>query len=319
MSDPIISIIAPIKKNTGNLATASRIHSYFENSSLTSCHDPGPPPDADLYIILHAWRSAAKLALRKIKTTPYVVVFGGTDVNEFWKNPEALKTMLQVTHGAVRCVAFSEAMAENAKKNFDLRHLPIVIPQAVPNFAPACEAKISGGERSFLWLGGLRKVKAPSFLLPVIGKIKGTYIVAGPEMEPNSADFLKDPSAPANARYLGALSHESAIDLIRACTAVVNTSVSEGLSQTILESMIIGKPVLARDNDGNRNVVEHGKTGWLFKTPDEFLELVNALTDEDFRRAGRQGRAKAIEKYSIEAEKAAYQCLVDEIFRSEGL
>lgn len=314
MSKPTICIIAPIKKNTGNLATASRIHSYLKNSYLTSCHEPGPPLDAELYIVLHAWRSAAKLARRSNSSTPYIVVFGGTDVNEFWKKPAALQTMLEVTRGASRCVAFSRTMASNAKKNLQLDILPLVIPQAVPDLAPATEVKTSNGDRTFLWLGGLRNVKAPSFLSPVIEKLKGTYIVAGPEMEPNSADFLRGSRAPSNAKYLGAKSHEEAIDLIRKCTAVVNTSISEGLSQTILESMIIGKPVLARDNEGNRSIVEEGKTGWLFETPDEFLKLANTLTDEELFRAGIAGRKKALNQFSIEAERAAYCKLVQDNF-----
>jgi len=314
MSKRTICLISPIKENTGNLATASRIHLYLEKSSLTSCHDPGPPPDAQLYIILHAWRSAAKLALRKDKSAPYIVIFGGTDVNEFWKEPSKLETMIDVTHNALRCIAFSTAMAEKAKKNLQLKYLPIVIPQAVPNYTPATEEKSSDRGRTFLWLGGLRKVKAPSFLLPVINKLNGTYIVAGPEMEPNMADFLRGPNAPSNARYLGKQSHENAIDLIRKCTVVVNTSISEGLSQTILESMIIGKPVLARDNEGNRSIVDDGKTGWLYNTPEDFLKLANSLTDEELRRAGRAGRDKALYQFSVGAESVAYNQLVEAIF-----
>lgn len=63
---------------------------------------------------------------------------------------------------------------------------------------------------------------------------------------------------------------------------VVNSSLSEGMSNTILEAMAAGKLVIASDVGGNPEIVKNGETGYLFKSKD-FLALsqliINSLND----------------------------------------
>ena len=37
---------------------------------------------------------------------------------------------------------------------------------------------------------------------------------------------------------------------------------------------VLGRPVLAADIPGNRSLVRHGETGWLFRDEQEFRELL---------------------------------------------
>lgn len=69
---------------------------------------------------------------------------------------------------------------------------------------------------------------------------------------------------------------------IQQSNCLVNTSVSEGQCNAVLEAMMVGCPVVARRNEGNAAIVEHGVTGWLFDTPEEgvgmFKQLYTAAT-----------------------------------------
>jgi glycosyltransferase involved in cell wall biosynthesis len=58
------------------------------------------------------------------------------------------------------------------------------------------------------------------------------------------------------------------------CTGIVNCSLSEGQSATILEAQGLGVPVFARRIAGNAEIVEHGKTGWLFDSAAECVALL---------------------------------------------
>ena len=52
---------------------------------------------------------------------------------------------------------------------------------------------------------------------------------------------------------------------------------NEGRPQVILEAMAAGLPVIASNLPAHRDVIRHGRNGWLVKTPGEFEEALCAL------------------------------------------
>lgn len=84
---------------------------------------------------------------------------------------------------------------------------------------------------------------------------------------------------------------------------VVLTSKHEGLPRSIMEAMAAGKPVVASNVRGNRDLVEHGRTGFLVGLGDVeglagYLEVL--ARDESLRLSlGAAGREK-IKDYSLD-------------------
>ncbi len=74
----------------------------------------------------------------------------------------------------------------------------------------------------------------------------------------------------------------------------VLTSLSEGLSITLLESMRYGVPIVATDVGGNPEIVAHGRSGWLVppRDPERFATaVIRLLLDDRLRRQfGAAGR-----------------------------
>jgi glycosyltransferase involved in cell wall biosynthesis len=83
----------------------------------------------------------------------------------------------------------------------------------------------------------------------------------------------------------------------------LNTSASEGLSNSIMEAMRAGLPVVASDVAGNRELISHGENGLLFEPGNaQHLaeEIVFLLKDPDASlRMGKNSRQVVEDQYSI--------------------
>jgi len=89
------------------------------------------------------------------------------------------------------------------------------------------------------------------------------------------------------------------------------SSLTEGISISLLEAMASGKPVVATNVGGNPEVVSDGETGLLVppKEPDKMAEaIIKILSDRDMaKRMGEAGRKGVEEKFSLERMVKEYQ------------
>lgn len=65
--------------------------------------------------------------------------------------------------------------------------------------------------------------------------------------------------------------------------AFINPSVNEGMGRTTAEAMFFGCPVIAHASGGTLDLIKDGKTGYLFNTVEECVELMRkvCLTDQE--------------------------------------
>jgi sugar transferase (PEP-CTERM/EpsH1 system associated) len=99
-------------------------------------------------------------------------------------------------------------------------------------------------------------------------------------------------------------------DVMRGLSLFVLPSRAEGVSNTILEAMASGVPVLATDVGGNRELLDEGRTGWLVPAGDPAAlatALVHGLQADAARTgAGRAARAEVEQRFALDAMAAAY-------------
>ena len=96
--------------------------------------------------------------------------------------------------------------------------------------------------------------------------------------------------------FLGWLPHDEIIEQYGQAMVVVLPSFSEGMPYAVLEAMAAGRPVIATDVSGLKDVVDHQKSGLLYDVsdPDGLREaMLRLVTDPELcRQLGERARER---------------------------
>jgi sugar transferase (PEP-CTERM/EpsH1 system associated) len=107
-------------------------------------------------------------------------------------------------------------------------------------------------------------------------------------------------------------------DVMRGFDCFVLPSIAEGVSNTILEAMATGLPVVATAVGGNTELVEEGRNGRLVPASNP-AQLASAIVElaqqpEIAHAMGQHGRRLVEQNYSMDAMVRNYQQLYDRLF-----
>jgi sugar transferase (PEP-CTERM/EpsH1 system associated) len=104
--------------------------------------------------------------------------------------------------------------------------------------------------------------------------------------------------------------------VLRGLNCFVLPSLAEGISNTILEAMASGLPVIATAVGGNAELVSHGVTGEIVGAGDAqaLATSLLGLAENPARAAqmGRAGRTQAEQRFGLQAMVAAYERLYEQ-------
>ncbi|KAM4746582.1 glycosyltransferase 1 domain-containing protein 1 isoform 2-T2 [Anableps anableps] len=310
--------LACLSPKTGNYTTAERIRSHIESAGhscelrdVADFHSPSdvahlvsqnPPFEGALAIhLFKAGRLLLDLHL------PFGVIFGGTDINEDVKDEQKRVVMEQVLLKARFAVAFTEKLKEEAE-------FVLVSPSSKIYVQPqGIQTEVA---EKFCWTEFLRSSEWHC------ENLHNILIIIGPLVDPALTAKVKAVVKRATGVYLAQERSQRELHAaMKRCFAVINSSVSEGMSAAILEAMDLRVPVLARNIPGNAAVVKHGVTGLLFSSPQEFVhQSQRLLSDHKLReRVVRNGKLYVEEHHSVKQERETYQRLVDKLHKAQFL
>jgi len=105
--------------------------------------------------------------------------------------------------------------------------------------------------------------------------------------------------------------------IMRSFDLFVLPSLAEGISNTILEAMATGLPVLATDVGGNPELIQAGVTGTLVPRddPESMARAMRTYVEsaELCRRQGSEARRTVERKFGMEAMVNAYMAVYDQL------
>jgi len=177
-----------------------------------------------------------------------------------------------------------------------------------------------GQDRAIGFVGELREKKGMRFLLPAFAELVRTrplrlLLIGGVRGECEAAlgEFRR--SAPAAAERIVELPYERnparLSRLLALCELLVFPSLYEGMPNAVLEAMAAGRPVLATDVGGHRDLIVHADTGALLsprdlnRLPEAIGEMLD-LSEAERSALGSRARAYVIARHSPETERDAY-------------
>lgn len=175
----------------------------------------------------------------------------------------------------------------------------------------------------FGWVGRMADVKAPLALLEAFAllikrrpnaSLRLVMVGDGPLMS-----TVRDRIEALGLRQLVTLPgrQNDVAEWLGGLDVFVLPSLNEGISNTILEAMASGLPVVATRVGGNTELVVHGETGVLVApgTPQTLAEAMQAYVDEPelIVRHGRAGRYRAEQAFSLAAMVAGYVSVYDQL------
>ncbi|XP_069476229.1 glycosyltransferase 1 domain-containing protein 1 isoform X3 [Ambystoma mexicanum] len=333
-------LLACLRARTGNSSTASRIQDHLEAAghicvlkdaagfgSSSEVANLVAEEDFEAALLIHLYKAGRLLLGCGI---PFGAVFGGTDINEDIKNEEKSLVMGAVLEEARFAVAFTGQMKEAAELRWPhCRNKIYVQPQGIltsptPAFNYETFLRSTGIQQElnkvklFVLVCGLRRVKDPLYLVDAFSewhrKEPNVYmLIIGPTINPVfTSEVEAQLSRVAGVQLAREMPQEELQALVKHCFALVNSSMSEGMSASILEAMDLEVPVLARNIPGNSAVITHEDTGLLFSDPQECVQLAQRLIREPALRSQIVSNAKERVKkhHSWELERQVYQRLI---------
>ncbi|MCG6959534.1 glycosyltransferase family 4 protein [bacterium BMS3Abin03] len=120
--------------------------------------------------------------------------------------------------------------------------------------------------------------------------------------------------------FLGVIPHNQIPYHLNISDLFILPSIFEGHPKALIEAMACGIPVIGTDVPGIREVIDHGKTGWLCNTdPDSISEAIKAvINDQELKQElGNNAREYVQENFSLEKvlelETKALKSIVDQL------
>ena len=220
------------------------------------------PPAADAQISLHALKTAAASAYFATHRSGRLFIrLTGTDINGgFTKNPALsqrtidLADKLVVTHPA--CLP---QIPDHWRSKTVVIYPSVTMPELATISNPTSPL--------FTCIGHLRPVKAPHLIYAAIQKIPQAKLMAA--SIGNAYDTTDGQQARLNTRqdtryhWHTDCDRGTALAWMKASLATINSSISEGGANTVMEAIQLRVPVLATDIPGNRGFLGDDYDGYF--------------------------------------------------------
>jgi sugar transferase (PEP-CTERM/EpsH1 system associated) len=154
-------------------------------------------------------------------------------------------------------------------------------------------------------------LKAAEALVPEAPNLRVILVGSGPELSRLQDYVTHSPQLSGRVVFPGTV--DCVADLLNAMDIFVLPTLMEGMSNTLLEALAVGLPVVATRVGGNPEVVADGVCGYLF-TPQDVPGLVSQLRTllrEPRLRSefGRAARERALRQFSLEGMLRRYRDL----------
>ena len=254
------------------------------------------------YDIVHAHNISSALAMKNIKGKKILSIHGvfSNQINDLHG-----KTLANISRKYEKnALKWADAITVISKEAFDyytnLGYNVFQVPNAID--ISSLETNVDKRySKQVIFAGRLSHEKGIDSLISISQKLTDDIhliiLGAGPE-EKKINDLVKNHN---NIHFFGYQNKKQTISLIRGSDILIQPSLYEGISSTILESMACKTAIIASDVGGNRELIENNQNGIIIESHniDSFVEqIINLFDNEQLRQLLVDNALKTIEKYN---------------------
>ncbi|SCJ98220.1 colanic acid biosynthesis glycosyltransferase WcaL [uncultured Clostridium sp.] len=177
------------------------------------------------------------------------------------------------------------------------------------NFSFIARVMKDKGIEEYLEAAKSIKLNYPKVNFSVIGKIE----------EVKYRNILSEYERRGIIKYEGF--NDDIVPVIKKSSCIINSSYSEGMSNVLLEGAACGRPLIASDIPGCREIIDNGINGLLFKvkSTDELIEKIDKFINLDYKEKvlmGLAGRIKVQDSFNRDIVVDKYMNLINSIERN---
>lgn len=253
---------------------------------------------------------------------PSLLCLRGNDLDRALYHPGQLASLQWALSHSGKVVAVSRELVAKARLVSGRSDIAFVGNSVDPReFFPSEGDKTEPGH--LLFTGEMRLKKGSTPLLSCLTELTGDWrlTLAGGFRGQAEAEFRRFLlSSPKLAERVRTLPYSRDLiqlrELYHQADLVLSPALWDGMPNSVLEAMACGKPVLATDVGGVRDLIEDGRTGYLSKLSelDSLGQKVSSiLSDPERHEVGRRARELVAANFSPEHEQAAYRDILSEL------
>jgi len=209
--------------------------------------------------------------------TPYIVSLRGADVPGYSERFSSLYVILRPlvrliwTHASF-VVSNSQGLKNLATKTNQRQEI-IVIPNGIDTnqFQPRLETSSRDNNFKILCVSRITERKGIKYLIKATRYLpeKAILEIIGEGNEKEKLDKLADDlKLEDRINFLGLDNHDDLPEIYSQADIFVLPSLNEGMSNTILEALASGLPIIATDTGGTKELLTDGKNGFIIKMKD---------------------------------------------------
>lgn len=257
----------------------------------------------------------------------YDLNFSGLDEPHYYKEVWEKSTIIHL-------------LSENLWKKAQERGCPnskphILIPPALDleNYPeidrqPECIG-LDGRPIKILSVGRLEPKKGYIYAIQIIriltnkGYVVEYRLIGAGTQQAEIIDEIRNLKLEVNITLKGAISHSEVIENLIWADIFLHPSLSEGFCNAVIEAQAMKLPVICSDVGALPENIENGQTGFLFPPKDPAYAadkiIFLARNTETRLSMGREGRKRVQQKFKIENQIDAFDCLYQEMMDQETL
>jgi glycosyltransferase involved in cell wall biosynthesis len=148
-------------------------------------------------------------------------------------------------------------------------------------------------------VGRLAPQKAPDKFASLFASLSSSHDVDGLWVGGGEYRYVEMLTA-AGVKHVPQVGPDKLFSLFSDMDIYIQSSLYEGMPLSVIEAQVMGIPCVVSNVDGNRDVVDHGVTGFVANSDEELLKYTKLLVEDGALRAtfGSAARTRGLVRFS---------------------